>query len=146
LPLRSPRSCRAPVSRARSSVLRSSVCSCFSAPGRTGLMPAGRNRIAREGDVVRRFPSAPMLKSWCSKQTRRAGASASAARRLPRRREADELREYTERSVASARRPSARSPTSSGEPQAVSEIGPGASATFFSAAGMRSGILCGVGL
>ena len=73
----------------------------FLAPGRTGPHSLERDRRGQGSRRARRrFRSAPTSRSSCSRSTRRAAASASAARRCWTRSEADELREYAARADA----------------------------------------------
>ena len=74
----------------------------FLAPGRTGLMPLAETGVAREGDVVKAFPvgsDVEVVVLEADPSGRRIRVSRKAVTEAQ---EADELREYTERSVASA--------------------------------------------
>jgi len=74
----------------------------FLSPGRTGLMPLSETGVAREGDVVKAFPvgsEIDVVVLEADPTGRRIRVSRKAVIEAQ---EADEMREYAERSVASA--------------------------------------------
>ena len=73
----------------------------FLTPGRTGLMPLSETGVAREGDVVKAFPvgsDVEVVVLEADPSGRRIRVSRKAVTEAQ---EADEMREYTERTVAS---------------------------------------------
>ena len=86
----------------------------FLAPGRTGLMPLSETGIAREADVAKAFPvgtDVEVVVLEVDPSGRRIRLSRKAVLDA---REAEEVREYTERSAdVSRRKGSDRSPISS---------------------------------
>ena len=74
----------------------------FLTPGRTGLMPLSETGVAREGDVVKAFPVGSEIEVVVLEADPSGRRIRVSRKAVTEAQEADEMREYTERNVASA--------------------------------------------
>jgi ribosomal protein S1 len=74
----------------------------FLTPGRTGLMPLSETGVAREGDIVKAFPVGSEIEVVVLEADPSGRRIRVSRKAVTEAQEADEMREYTERNVASA--------------------------------------------
>ena len=91
-----PASCPVRTSRAKSSVTRNFVF-VFLAPGRVGLVPFSETGIAREADVAKAFPVGTEIEVAVLEVDTSGRRIRLSRKAILDAREADEMREYTER-------------------------------------------------
>jgi ribosomal protein S1 len=75
----------------------------FLAPGRTGLIPLSETGLAREADLVRAFPIGASVDVMVLEVDAAGRRIRLSARAVEQAREAEELREYSERADAAPR-------------------------------------------